>query len=250
MPSSLHTIDDVLAELDHIVAHTVEQNTPLGVFAYVYRRTTAKIKEGLEKGLFSDKEKLERFDVAFAKRYIDAYWQHYNNEPPTLSWQASFEAAGRPITLLQHTMLGMNAHINLDLGIVAAEAAPGDHIHEIKADFMLVNQILEELIDEMQERLSRVSRLMILIDWAGGRTDESVVNFSIRRARDFAWLNARNLAYLEGQERAQYIQTVDEQIAALARHIAYPRGRFLRTCLRCVQFFEEKQVARVIQLLQ
>ena len=250
MDPTLSTIDDVLTELDRIIDHTVEQNSLLGVFAYVYRRTTAKIKEGLEQGRFSDRAALERFDVAFARRYIDAYWQFQRGETPTRSWLVPFQAGSQSITLLQHTLLGMNAHINLDLGIVAAEAAPGDRIHGIKDDFMKVNDILAELTDEMQLRLSRVSRLMILLDWAGGRSDEAVVNFSIRRARDFAWLTARKLAFLQDDARDRCIEEVDEQIAALARRIIAPPGRLLPLCIRIIQLFEEKNVGRIISRLR
>ncbi len=250
MDQPLQTIEDVLAELDRIIDHAVERNDPGAVFAFVYRRTTEKILEGLKEGRFSDREKLERFDVAFAKRYIDAYWQYQEGEEPTRSWREAFDAVRHPITLLQHAMLGMNAHINLDLGIVAAEAAPGDRIHDIKADFMLVNQLLEELIDEMQERLSRASRLLFLLDWVGGRKDESIVNFSIRRARDFAWLTASNLAYLDGEAFQQYLRQTDDAIAAIARRVAAPRSRLLKTTLRVIQYFEEKDVGKVIGLLR
>ena len=44
---------------------------------------------------------------------------------------------------------------------------------------MLVNQILQEIINEMQDRVSKVSRFMFLLDWFGrvGR-----VNFFLHEA--------------------------------------------------------------------
>ncbi|MDZ7719274.1 MAG: DUF5995 family protein [Balneolaceae bacterium] len=59
----LATIDDVLAELGAIIELTVEEDSPLGIFAYVYRRTTAKIAEGLDQGRFEDAGRMEQFDV-------------------------------------------------------------------------------------------------------------------------------------------------------------------------------------------
>lgn len=250
MPTRLQTIDDVLRELDTIIDRSVKANDQLGVFAFVYWRTTEKIKEGIAVGRFSDPARLEAFDVAFARRYIDAYWQLQNGERTTRAWAVPFAARREGLTQLQHLLLGMNAHINLDLGIVAAEQAPGDQIHLIREDFMSVNQILAELTDELQERLSRVSPLLFLLDWVGGRKDEAVVNFSIRRARDFAWHVANRLAYLEGTERERFLRATDEDVAAIAHRVRRPPGRVLHTTLAIIRFFEEKQVKRIVERLR
>lgn len=246
----MQSIGDVLKELDRIIDREVKENRPHAVFAFVYRRTTAKIAEGLQENRFQDNARMETFDVAFAQRYIDAYWQQAQGEKPTRSWQLAFGQEGQELTLIQHLLLGMNAHINLDLGIVAAEMAPKGEIAHLKSDFMLVNDLLQELIEEMQGRLSKVSRLMFLLDWAGGRSDESVVNFSMRRARDFAWVTACTLAALEPADRLELILKVDEQIAGLAGKIARPKSIWLRTLLGVVRFFEIKDVDRVIRLLR
>ncbi len=243
------TITDVLAELDRIVEASVAENDLLGVFAYVYRRTTAQILDGIRAERFDDGPRMERFDVVFAKRYIDAYRQFRNKEQPARSWAVAFAARRSDITILQHLLLGMNAHINFDLGLAAAEVAPGESIFDLREDFMRVNDLLEELTDEMQARLSRVSRLMILLDWVGGRKDEVVVNFSIRRARGLAWRVATQLAFMDGPEREKFIRQVDESAATIGSLIHRPPGRILGTALRLIRFFETRKVDTVIRSL-
>ncbi len=248
---NLTTIDDVLQELDDIVEITIEEDSPLGIFAWVYRRTTAKIAEGIENGRFEDPVKMERFDVEFARFYIEAFWQHREGDPVSFSWEVAFNAAkNREAIIIQHLLLGMNAHINLDLGVAAAEVAPGNQIEELRHDFMLVNTLLAELVDEIQQRISRVSPLMFLLDLIGERTDETIVNFSIEKARGYAWDFAQNLAHAEQEEREDLILEVDEEISSLGNVVAHPPGFLLPKVLSVIRFFEEKDIRQLIETLK
>lgn len=252
MPNTnITTIDDVLDELDIIIEKNMDENSPLGIFAYVYRRTTAKIAKGVAEGRFEDAARMVDFDVEFARMYIDAFWMYRQNEPVSLSWKVAFNAAkNREAIIMQHLLLGMNAHINLDLGVAAAEVAPGDRIYNLEHDFMLVNILLAELVDEIQERISRVSPLMFLLDWIGKRDDEAIVNFSISKAREYAWNFARNLAQAEEEERDDLISRVDEQISGLGNLVAYPPGFFFPKVLSVIRYFEVKDVRQVIGTLR
>ena len=80
----------------------------------------------------------------------------------------------------------MSGWINLDLGIVTASFQFGMKILEMKNDFLKVNLILNSLINEMQERIAKVSRLMLVLDWLGENTDKQIINFSMVRAREQA----------------------------------------------------------------
>lgn len=254
MPETV-TIDDVLTDLDEIVDLTLSEESPLAIFAYVYRRTTAKIAAGIENGRFEDNERMEEFDVDFAQRYIDAFWRYREKEMVSASWEVAFRAADpdfnsfNPV-IMQHLLLGMNAHINLDLGISAAEIAPGWQINELEHDFMLVNDLLEELINEIQQRISRVSPMMFLLDLIGENSDEEIVNFSIRKARGFAWNFAQNLAHAGDGEDQRLIRGVDERIADLGNVVADPPGFLLPKVLSVIRFFEEKDVGKLVERLK
>ena len=248
------TIQDVLNELDTIIDRTIEENSPLGIFAYVYRRTTAAIAEGIREGRFEDSPRMERFDVDFADRYIEAYRRHRQNEPVSGSWLVAFEAAdNRNVTILQHLLLGMNAHINLDLGIAAAgtATAPDKTIESLKHDFVTVNEILAELVDEIQQRIARVSPLMFLLDWVGDEHDEAVVNFSIRKARNFAWRFAEDLSDARNEEeRDLLIRKADRHITELGGIVAHPPGVLLSGALSVIRWFEVKDTRTVIERLK
>ena len=110
------TIDEVIVILDTIISTSEKNQDPLGYFAVLYRKVTLKVKEGIAEGFFDDNPRMERFDVVFANRYIEAYMAYQNKEAITHSWERAFALSKKywPI-VLQHLLIGMNAHINLCL---------------------------------------------------------------------------------------------------------------------------------------
>ena len=65
--------------------------------------------------------------------------------------------ARRPI-ILQHLLLGMNAHINLDLGVCASELAEPGAIDAIRVDFDAVNDVLADSSTAARTRSARCRR--------------------------------------------------------------------------------------------
>lgn len=244
------TIDEVIARLDEVIARSRRERSRLGYFALLYRNVTVKVKEGIQAGVFEDNARMERLDVVFASRYLDAYESYRRGEQTSKCWLASFRAADSwfPI-VLQHLLLGMNAHINLDLAIAAAEVAPGDQIERLKHDFVLINDILRALISDVQDRLARISYYMTILDRFGGRTDEALMNFSINKAREASWRVAVRLAKMSPEEREREIKEIDRTVALLARLIQYP-GLKLRTANILVRFSEGRDLARIYDILQ
>src|SRR5262245_10785111 len=109
MPTSdrrLDTIGDVLAALDAVIARWSAECSRFGSFAAVYRKVTTKIAEGIATGFFDDGARMERLDIGFAGRYLDALDSYRDGRTLTRSWELAHEAAGtsRPI-VLQHLLL-------------------------------------------------------------------------------------------------------------------------------------------------
>ena len=138
---SIHNIDDVIAVLQDIIDTSIQEKSPLGYFAALYQKVTIKVKEGIQNGVFEDGPRMEKLDIIFAKRYIDAYYDFSQNKTVTSSWLKAFMLSKKfwPI-VLQHLLIGMNAHINLDLGIAAAQVSEGEPIEKLKNDFNKINE--------------------------------------------------------------------------------------------------------------
>ncbi len=250
MENQAKTIDDVLNELDSIIDNSIKENNRLGIFAYIYRRTTAQIKQAIADKKFEDNDRMQKLDVVFANLYLNAYKNFFLNKTISKSWLAAFQAKNQKLTIIQHIILGMNAHINLDLGIAASGIVSPDKIEDLKNDFMLVNQILKDLINEMQDRVSRVSRLMFLLDWIGQNEDEKIINFSIVKAREQAWDFANSLSTLKDNEKNKKITSVDDFVADLSDVIKKAPGLLTRIIVKLISIFEEKDVKKIITLLE
>lgn len=243
-------INEVLEYLDQIIEESIQRDNYLAIFAYIYRRTTAQIKSAIDQGAFEDNPRMEAFDVVFANKYIKAYQGWKDGKEVPNSWLGTFHVRNQKLTTLQHLVIGMNAHINFDLGVAAAEIAPQDKINALENDFMKVNDILAGLIDEMQKKISQTSRMMFLLDWVGGKSDEKIIEFGIKSSRHFAWNVAKTVAVLEDPLRQIEIDFVDEQVAKINNAIIHPKGRLLRTTLRIIGYFEEKKIDRIIHSLK
>ena len=244
-------IDEVLMALDEIIEAELLTNSPIALFAYVYRRTTAEIKKGVESKLFKDNERMQAFDVVFANYYIKAYRDHQLQLPISQSWKLAFDAAKEPLCIVQHITLGMNAHINLDLGIAASTMMHGKELNDLKADFMKVNSILFSLTDELQAGLGKVSKMLFLANWLGQRNDELLINFSIAKARDFSWITANRVWSAPNPEKQQLaMKEIDKAVALIGNTLRFPKGWLLKSAIRFIRRFEETDMRKVVDQLK
>lgn len=244
------TIDEVVEHLDGLISHARRAECRLGYFAALYRNVTLKVREGILTGSFEDGERMERLDVTFANRYLDALEHYRRGEQTSKCWRTSFRAAEswHPI-VLQHLLLGINAHINLDLGIAAAQTSPGAQLAGLREDFDGINDVLRATLDDVQDRLALVSSWMTALDRVGGRTDEAVMNFSVERAREAAWRVAQRLAPLGPEEMQKEIGVLDHWVDVLAFVVRYPPGVSARLASTFVRLTEVRDVARIIDIL-
>ncbi|KAA5824725.1 hypothetical protein FPF71_08560 [Algibacter amylolyticus] len=244
------TIQSVLTQLDDIINECVKTNSRLGLFAYIYRRTTTEIASEIALGRFEDNARLEILDVEFANLYLDAYNAYKTNQTISDAWKFAFINAQEPLTIVQHIMLGMNAHINLDLALATAKTMTGLELNDIQKDFNNVNDILFQIVNELQDRLSRVSPLMILLDWVGQNEDEKLIDFSMRKAREQSWNSANLLWSLGNEHNANTKKNIDTLVVKLSEIIKTPKTRLVQFLLKLIAKFETKDVGRIISKLK
>jgi Family of unknown function (DUF5995) len=243
------TFGSTIGALDQVVERARQRHERTGFFAALYRGVTVEMATRARAGHFEDPIRIERFTSGFARRYLDADRAWCDGEPTSASWTVAFASARRwrPV-VLQHLVVGMNAHINLDLGIAAAELSDGSGLAGVALDFRMINEILDSLVDRAQDSVARVSPWFGLADRAGARSDELLVRFSIRRARDQAWRFAQRLAPMAPSERTVEIERVDRAVAAVARQVLHP-GIRLSAPLLVVRLREPWRVGPVLDAL-
>ena len=114
------TIDDIIDDLNDIINEcALGEGDRKGYFAALYKHVTVAVRDAIRQGgVFEDDARMERLDVVFATRYIDAY-EHYRDVsteadfpsgPLPKCWKFSFDtAASDEYAIMQHMMLGMSA---------------------------------------------------------------------------------------------------------------------------------------------
>ncbi|MBC7775961.1 MAG: hypothetical protein H7246_11045 [Phycisphaerae bacterium] len=248
---AVNSFNDVIARLEQIVAWAKSNESPLGYFAALYYKMTLAVRDAVMRGEFENGSRMEQMDVAFARRYIDAFDTWQAGGIPTESWRVAFEATkADEVAVMQHLLLGMNAHINLDLGIAAASVRQRDAIFGMRKDFMLVNQIIESLTEQTQSQLARIWLPFAWLDLLFRSEDEGWIGFSVGTARGASWKVAQLVAFAPDRPSENVlIAELDKNVAFFARKIHTP-GLWMRWMLRLMRRWEEGSVKGKIEVLE
>ncbi len=235
--------------LELVVDRCAAKGDRIGYFAAMYLAVTYTVRQRAADGRFEDAARMERFVTGFARRYLDAEAAWRSGAPCAESWRAAFRATRRwrPI-VLQHLLLGMNAHINLDLGVTASELGHGGSIDAVRGDFDAVNDVLSELVDGCQAALGTVSPWLGLADRIGGGGDETLIRFSLLAARRHAWSVTVRLSSLAGSDRQRGIEAVDAAAVQMASAVEHP-GILASGLLLAVRARERAEPAEIMRLL-
>jgi Family of unknown function (DUF5995) len=249
------TINDVIEQLEAIITKAEAENDRLGYFAALYHKVTCKVKDDIDNNLFEDGARLERLDVVFANRYLFAHnqWKSDKNSPlVSASWKIAFQnAEASSHLILQHLLLGMNAHINYDLGIAVAElAASGSSIDELRRDYNAINNILGGLTYGVINKLNIVSPFLSFLGFTGTSSNSMLVQFSMGNARDGAWLFAVDLLALAADKDKYdaFILKRDTEMCGLGALLVQSKG-FLKFGIILIHLFEWKRASKVINVL-
>jgi hypothetical protein len=248
---SATTIDEVLARLNAIIDHSLLVPNRIGYFASLYARVTSNVRRGiLSQVVFEDNVRMALLDVVFANRFIDAYDTWRAGGAPSQSWQVAFLILDDADALVvQHLILGMNAHINLDLGIAAAEMAPNpEGLASLRNDFLQINVVLSRLVDIVQAELATLSPRIGTLEMFGAELQDRVFDFGMAAARDGAWALAERLVAAPKDQWAAIIAEQDDTVAALGRKI-YPLKGVAGLAARWIRDRESTDIRFNVQVM-
>jgi len=249
MTNQTGTIDQIIDQLADIIDWSRKTKSRLGYFAALYRKVTIKVKEGIAENFFDDGERMERLDIIFANRYLAAVEAYRNNTQPTNCWSYSFQVAKQrwPI-VLQHLLLGMNAHINLDLGIAAARTVSPTELPNLHDDFNRINEILTGLVGDVQNDLAQIWTILRFMNRYLGNIETAIINFSMEKARDNAWSVAERLSPLTESTQEAEIVKLDAEVTAFARVIRHP-GFLGSAVSKLIRLGERGSIPKKIDIL-
>lgn len=236
---------EIVPTLDRYVSLLRERNDPAGYFAAVYRLTAAAIGAAIDREEFQDNHRMAAINVHFFHRYQDALEAYLRGEEMTHCWKACFEHNGdEPITK-QHLLLGMNAHINLDLPIAVSMVCPGKSVFEFRDDFLHINRIFQDLYQKILRGMAGVWPPQRLLHYFTVGYNVTILDRQMRKVRERAWLNAIKLAMLPDHRLEDAVKALDRQRCKQANWIKKP-GFALKFIVRLIRITERGSVAEKI----
>lgn len=245
----MKTIEEVLKKLEEIINWAKENQSPAGYFACTYRIMTAQVLKGIQQKKFEDNPRMTLLDIAFATRYLEAWDSYSKGKRCTNSWYIAFEATkDKNLLILQHIFLGMNAHINLDLGISAASIMPYRKIAPLKKDFENINNVIASINQKVQDSLNQICYPVELIDKISKGKDNTVLDFAISKARETSWATAVMTSSTPKLLKESVIGIVDYAAAKVASQIINPNiltPALLKELKKC----ESSDVRKNIEIL-
>lgn len=246
----MKTIEEVLIKLDEIIIWCKENKSPAGYFACTYRIMTAQVLKGIQQKKFEDNPRMTKLDIAFASRYLDAWENYSKGKKCTNSWYMAFEATkNKDLLILQHIFLGMNAHINLDLGISAASIMPNRKINPLKTDFERINSVIASINQNVQDSLNKICYPVELIDKLSNGKDNAVLDFAISKARDTSWATAVISSNTPNFLKESVVGIVDYAAAKVASQILHPK-LLTSTLAKELKKCESSDVVKNIEILE
>lgn len=243
------TIQEVIECLDEIIEISKQEQCAIGLFTTLYREVTMQIKNGIETGLFENPERMEKLDVIFANRYLKAYYLFKAGEKASECWEFSFIKGEEYWSIVvQHLLMGINAHVNLDLGIACAEVSTPESIFDLHSDYNKINEILSNLVNGVEECLVEIWPTLTYILKLTGKIDNFFIDFSMKTARDGAWKYATEFVLLPENQREASIKQRDVKVTKVAKLVSNP-GYFVSSIFKLIRLFERGTVAdKIIEL--
>jgi hypothetical protein len=222
------------ASLDALLARMRELDRQLpaddGVRAFngMYLRVTELVRDRLSETYFGNPAFMTRLDLVFAGLYLDAVAAPEQSKEQSKAWAPLFEARQLPGRVpIQFALAGMNAHINHDLPVAVVRTCRQLGLSPdgqgVEADFQRVTGLLASVQEEGRQSFLTGPLLEVDEAYAGPLAD-LVGAWSIGRARDAAWVNARVLWELHGVEplQAEFLATLSRSVGMAGRYLLTP----------------------------
>lgn len=188
---SFESVDDTLCGLETLEARLRERGDRRAVFLTVYSRMTRAIRANIERERFADPAWMCRYTVSFADYYRRAFLAFERGRLGAVPapWRIAFDTAVRGEGLVvQDAFLGINAHINYDLGLTLVDVGLDPDRAGKRRDHRAVNRVLRRLVDAQQDALVDIYAPGIAdVDATFSRFDETFALLGMTEGREQAW---------------------------------------------------------------
>lgn len=204
------------------------------IFLSCYSMMTRNMLIALENGEFLDAVWVNDLLHRFADYYfiaLDAYDKQPDDSPAV--WRLAFETCPRrDVHVLQHLMLGVNAHINYDLVYVIVDMLQSewsqlsdedkvrryrDHCHVNEVIFRTINAVQDQVVERYSPRMDIIDKGMFMLDeWLLGQL--------IEHWREEVWQHAIGLMSCTENALPELKQELEKHTLQRGRSILLQNG--------------------------
>ncbi|MGM0384914.1 MAG: DUF5995 family protein [Actinomycetota bacterium] len=198
-----------LARMDGLAEVWRATSDGRGTFLACYRLMTGSMVTAVDERGFADPAWVDLLLVRFAEYYFDAV-AAYDRDPAAApdAWRLAHDSCRERRWELQRLLLGINAHINVDLPLTVEELlAPewsglsGTARERRRRDYLAVNRIIAATVDAVQDTVVEPAvPILALVDVLLGPTEEFLMSRMLEQWRETAWENA--VALMEAPDAA------------------------------------------------
>ena len=222
----------------------LEASDASGYFSAMYARVTKAVDDSIAGNGFADGSGMATFARTFAGRYLTPR----SGRPPIPGcWKAAWDVSGdRGLLIIQHLLLGVNAHVNHDLPLVVVDLADErGGLDAMRSDFDAINRILSATQPQVMHDLGSTSRWVNIASGLGGGR---MFDFSLVVARRQAWRSAVRLYGMDPADRPADVAELDELVRVLAYLVAHPNtpARWVTPLLRQLEDHDPRRVTRAL----
>jgi hypothetical protein len=232
-----------------LISEAEKDNDKLAYFAFVYLKTTLKIKEAIASGQFENGFQIEKLNIIMARNYLDAYSRYVNQKLITLSWRKAFIPPQKSqLILTQHLLLSINAQVNLNLGIAIAEILENEDFESLRADFNQVHSIFSSVAQEVLNKMSSDWPFLKLLLKITGNNPKYWFRRIISDGRNEIWDFAVRFSNVPDNNKARALSVRNQEVISKTE-ILFDSGPVANFIFRFIRNAEEGTVENKLKRL-
>ncbi len=245
------SITSLLEQLDRIVNWAKQQDNAIGFFPLFYQKIIRQVEAEISWGRFSEKALMEELNRHMVSRFLTTLQAYFQGGVLPGAWQLVLTSAGnQQVSIFQHLIIGLQAHLLHDLPLSASEVVGNESAEQFEEDYFIYVLLLVESIEQVHKDLGRQSKAFKVMSTLGSSHDQWLAKVSRVATHREAWELAKKLSQVEGSVQVDLIDKIDQQATKSIEGIVSGAFKPRRRLMSKVSRWQNQPTSSLIQELK